>query len=286
MKKSSIPVKTQPVEKQHIAKYSYTDVVDAITSIGIPPFPQPDDDKSFKSKKDFFAMLKTIEVIAFKRRQLDEEIESQHDKRIEPLMARTKANTALLNDLTIKSNNLKKEIELQKHKLKEQKNKTAEQILAHQNEIREIDAKINGIENPIISASKSQSQLTSKSQFDVKVPTRKRKSDGLKTGTKKLIDGYKSENAKPQENVIESSKPKKPKTKSLAKTVIRHNESLTSFPRNEIKLQIQAENHLSISIPTIEESLETEADTSIHQDLRKISRTRIPTRPRATTAQV
>ena len=123
-------------QNQEVSQYTYEQVINALSEVGVCGFAPPGSNNLWNTRQDHLQVLKTIQLLTMKRKQLEDETESKKAKVIEPLTVRTKGNQALLDEAQAKKKFLLKEIELNRQKLESLKQKKADQILQHEKEIQ------------------------------------------------------------------------------------------------------------------------------------------------------
>ncbi|KAK8900483.1 hypothetical protein M9Y10_002810 [Tritrichomonas musculus] len=214
---------------QENTNYTYEQVVNALSEVSVCAFSPPNDENCWNSRQDLLQVLKTIQILAMKRKQIEDETDSKRAKVIEPLTVRTKGNQALLDEAHARKKFLSKEIELNRQKLEALKQKKADQILQHEHELQEIKQKISDLnkrQKSKIKTSFSQSNVMASTTSSLKeeIPKKKRKSN-IQNTSKNLFDEFDEDSIILQDEQKQSKDIKKQDEKDES---INHDSTLTN----------------------------------------------------------
>ncbi|OHT13187.1 hypothetical protein TRFO_16740 [Tritrichomonas foetus] len=146
MRKSQTQGNSHKDENQN-PSISYEDVLSELTQLGAPMFPRPSPNNIWKSKEDIFQLLKVIEVLTARRRQIDIDASEQREKRIQPLISRNKVGQTMLEEIQAKSKAVSADLEKYKKNLELTKQRRVEQREEQEQELEDIERKIEELKN-------------------------------------------------------------------------------------------------------------------------------------------
>lgn len=205
MEKSQVSTEDTTNKANETSNITYEQIADALIEVGVCVFPKLSNEDKISNRQEHLHLLKTIQILAMKRKQFEDEENSKRAKVIEPLTVLTKGNKALLDEAQAKKKFLIKEIEINQQKLNALKQKKADQILQHEKELNEIKDKINDLnhsQKKSIHCSLSQSNIlkeANKSKEDISLK-KKRKSDVIRNKSKTLLDEIDEDNENSENN--------------------------------------------------------------------------------------